>query len=260
VAALRFAPPLTLHRQRASSDRFAGVRVVVFRVVNGRSFSWEISMRLAGSCHQEWGYLAPSRRSMWKMRLFIFAAAIGASASGAVCCSLIYRPAAEASVAEHTLMPATEPTASVEKTTDMSQARLRIDSCSPADPGRVEDAGVLAPTSGAPRTRGRPDCPNRAGAEGPSPGSIAANVQTGTADSPAVSPSLNERASTSTASEVPGARRLRAPSKTTRAVVRTALRYGSYAAAWYQPWYGARERGSYGLQSRYGSYGDPAYQ
>jgi hypothetical protein len=92
-------------------------------------------MRLAGSCHQEWGYLAPSRRSMWKMHLFIFAAAIGASASGAVCCSLIYRPAAEASVAERTLMPATEPTASVEKTTDMSQATLRMDGCSPADPG-----------------------------------------------------------------------------------------------------------------------------
>jgi hypothetical protein len=200
-------------------------------------------MRLAGSCHQEWGYLAPSRRSMWKMRLFIFAAAIGASASGAACCSIIYHPAA----------------ASVEKTTDMSQARLRMDSCSPGDPGRVEDAGVLAPTSGAPRTRGRPDCPNRAGAEDPPPGAIAANVQTGTADSPAVSGSGNERASTSAASEVPGARGLRAPSKRTRAVIRTVPRYGSYAASGYQPWYGAREQGSYGLQSRYGSHGTPAY-
>jgi len=113
---------------------------------------------------------------------------------------------------------------------------------------------------GAPRTRGRPDCPNRAGAEGPSPGSTAANMRTGTADSPAVSASGNELASTSTASAVLGARGLRAPSKRTRAVVRTAPRYGSYAAAGYQPWYGAKERGSYGLQSRYGAYGNPEYQ
>ena len=139
-------------------------------------------MRLASICHPEWGYLAPSRRSTWKMRLFIFAAAIGASASGAVCCSLIYRPAPEASIAERTLMPTTEPTAGAKKTTDMSHARLQIDSCSPADPGRVEDAGALAPSGGAPRTRGRPDCPNRAGAEGPSPGPTAANVRTTTAD------------------------------------------------------------------------------
>ena len=215
-------------------------------------------MRLTDICHPEWGYLAPSRSSTWKMRVFIFAAAIGASASGAVCCSLVYRPVAEASIAERTLMPTTEPTAGTKKTTDMSQARLRIDSCSPADPGRVEDAGVLAPSGGAPRTRGRPDCPNRAGAEGPSPGSTAANVRTGTADSPAVSASGNELASTSMASVLPGACGLRAPSKRTRAVVRTAPRYGSYVAAGYQPWYGARKRGSYGLQSRYG--GNPEYQ
>ena len=54
----------------------------------------KISMRLTDICHPEWGYLAPSRSSTWKMRLFIFAAAIGASASGAVCCSLVYRPVA----------------------------------------------------------------------------------------------------------------------------------------------------------------------
>ena len=268
MAALRFAPPLTqvlattnnARQQCCFSDSFAGVRVVVFRVVNGRSFSWEISMRLADSCYSEWGYLAPSRSSTWKMRLFIFAAAIAASASGAVCCSLVYRPVAEASIAERTLTPAADPSAGAEEMTAMSQARLRIDSCSPADPVPVEDSGALAPAGGAPRTRGRPDCPNRAGADDPSPASPAANVRITTVDTPVVSASRNERASTSMASAVPDARLWRAPTKRTRAVVRTAPRYGSYAAAGYQAWYGARERGSYGLQSKYGSYTNQQYQ
>jgi hypothetical protein len=211
-------------------------------------------MRLAGICLPEWGYLAPRRSSTWKMRLFIFAAAIGASASGAVCCSLVYRPVAEASIAERTLTPAADPSAGAEETTEISHARLRLDSCSPADPGRVEDAGALALAGGAPRTRGRPDCPNRAGVDGPAPESPATNARTATADTPGVSASRNERARTSTASALPGARGRRAPTKRTGAVVCTAPRYGSCAAARYQPWYGARERGSYSLQSRNGPY------
>jgi hypothetical protein len=90
-----------------------------------------------GTCHPEWGYLAASRRSTWKMRLFIFAAAIGVSATGAACCSLVYRPlVAEVSVAERTLTPA-DRTAGPEKATETSQANVRIDACSPADPGRA---------------------------------------------------------------------------------------------------------------------------
>jgi hypothetical protein len=83
VAALRFAPPLTnvfAASQAVSSDGFVGVRVALFRVVNGRSFRSEITMGWTGICHPEWGYLAASRRSTWKLRLCIFAAAIGASA------------------------------------------------------------------------------------------------------------------------------------------------------------------------------------
>ncbi len=65
----------------------------------------------------------------------------------------------------------------------------------------------------------------------PSPASAAPNVRITTADAPAVSASRNERASTSTASALPGARGWRASTKRIRAVVRTAPRYGSYAAA-----------------------------
>ena len=211
-------------------------------------------MRLADTCHPEWGYLALSRRSTWKMRLFIFATAIGAAASGALCCSLVYRPVTEESVTERTLTPGGDRTVGAEKATDLSEARLRIGGCSPADPGRVEDAGALGPSGSAPRNHARPDCPVRAGIDGPSPGPHAANVRTATADTPAVSPSGSELASTSTASAAPVARGWKAPIKRARAVVRTAPRYRLYAAAGYQSWYGARERGSSGLQSRYGSY------
>ncbi len=144
MAALRFAPPLTnalAASQAVSSDGFVRVRVALFRVVNGRSFRSEITIGWTGICHPEWGYLAASRRSTWKLRLFIFAAAIGASATGAVCCSLGYRPVAEASVAERTLTPRGDRAVETEKATDMSEAKLRIDGCSPADSGRVEGAG-----------------------------------------------------------------------------------------------------------------------
>ena len=35
-------------------------------------------MRLAGTCHPEWGYLAPAPNFMRTARIFIIAAAIGA--------------------------------------------------------------------------------------------------------------------------------------------------------------------------------------
>ena len=166
---------------------------------------------------------------------------------------------AEASVAERTLTPA-DRTAGPEKATETSQANVRTDACSPADPGRVDDAGALAPDGAAPRTRGRPDCPNRAEVDGPSSGLPAANVRTAMADRPGISASRNERPSTSTASTAPVGPVWRAPIKRAQAVVPTAPRYGSYAAAGYQPWYSARQRGSYGLQSKYGSYTNQQYQ
>ena len=156
-------------------------------------------MGWTGTCHPEWGYLAASRRSTWKMRLFIFAAAVGASATGAACCSIVYRPlAAEVLVAERTLTPA-DRTAGPEKATETSQANVRTD----------------------------------------------ASMQ---------GPSLTSAASTAPLGPV-----WRAPIKRAQAVVPTAPRYGSYAAG-YQPWYSARQRGSYGLQSKYGSYTNRQYQ
>ena len=171
MAALRFAPPLTkvlaathnARRKRPLPTAFlafvllcSGSSMAEFLgcgIPNG--LDWYMSSGVGLSP-------AASRRSTWKMRLFIFAAAAGASATGAACCSLVYRPlVAEVSVAERTLTPA-DRTAGPEKATETSQANVRTDVCSPADPGRVDDAGALPPDGAAPRTRGRPDCPNRA--------------------------------------------------------------------------------------------------
>jgi hypothetical protein len=212
-----------------------------------------------GISHPEWGYLAPGG-SKWKMRLFIFAAAIVASATGAACCSFVYRPVlAEASVAERTLIP-DDQTALAEKASETSQVNVPIATCSPVDPGNIDDPEVPAPLGGVLHTLGRPDCPIRAGVDGQLPASAAGNLRTATAMS-ANNASRNVRTSApSSASTAPAARIWKPPSKGARVGVRAAPRYGSYAAAGYQPWYSANRAGAYGPPSRYGAYGDQQYR
>ena len=66
-------------------------------------------MRHAGNFNPEWGYLAPAPNLLRTMRLFVVAAAIGATASAAVVFSLMDRTAAETSVAARTLVQPVEP-------------------------------------------------------------------------------------------------------------------------------------------------------
>ena len=66
-------------------------------------------MRHNGNFNPEWGYLAPAPNFLRTTRLFVVAAAIGATASAAVVFSLMDRPAAETSVAARTLMQPVEP-------------------------------------------------------------------------------------------------------------------------------------------------------
>ncbi len=68
-------------------------------------------MPLTGLRHQEWGYLSAGPNRLRTARRVIISGAIGAMASAATFCSLIYRPAAEPSVAERTLVHAVDPTA-----------------------------------------------------------------------------------------------------------------------------------------------------
>ncbi len=218
-------------------------------------------MRLADTCHPKWGYLAPAPNFMKTARIFIVAAAIGVTASGAVFCSSFYRPVEEASVAERTLVSAENPRVGTDKTTDASQARLRSENCSLVEPRRVEYAGALSPAGGASCTHARSNRSDRAGAEGPALGEHA-SAATSLAESPRIKPPENpavgaaesERASAFAGSETESAAVRRAPVTKTRPVVRTAPRYRLYATTRYQQWYAERERGFYGLQSGYGSY------
>jgi hypothetical protein len=61
-------------------------------------------MRHAGNFNPEWGYLAPAPGFLRTVRIALVAAAVGASAGGAVVFSLIERPVAETSVAARTLV------------------------------------------------------------------------------------------------------------------------------------------------------------
>ena len=61
-------------------------------------------MRHAGNFNPEWGYIAPAPHFLRTARVFVVAAAIGATASAAVVFSLMDRPAAETSVAARTLV------------------------------------------------------------------------------------------------------------------------------------------------------------
>jgi hypothetical protein len=66
-------------------------------------------MRHVGNFNPEWGYLAPAPSLLRTARVFLVAAAIGASTSAAVVLSLTDRPAAETTVAARTLVLSAEP-------------------------------------------------------------------------------------------------------------------------------------------------------
>ena len=99
-------------------------------------------MPLAGACHPEWGYLAPAPNFLRIARIFMIAAAIGAMASAAIFCSLIYRPAAETSVVERTLVHAVDPTAGAGTMADALPGQPQSECCLVLEPRRTADAGV----------------------------------------------------------------------------------------------------------------------
>ena len=99
-------------------------------------------MPLAGACHAEWGYLAPAPNVLRTARIFIIAAAIGAMASAAIFCSLMYRPAAETSVAERTLVHAVDPTSGAGMMADALPPQPQSERCLVLEPRGTADAGA----------------------------------------------------------------------------------------------------------------------
>ena len=112
-------------------------------------------MRHAGNFNPEWGYLAPAPNFLRTTRLFVVAAAIGATASAAVVFSLMDRPAAETSVAARTLVQPVEPRAGAQRTAcGAATNAIRAGFCLPDAARRCIERDAAA-RRGCRRARGR---------------------------------------------------------------------------------------------------------
>ena len=113
-------------------------------------------MRHAGNFNPEWGYLAPAPNFLRTTRLFVVAAAIGATASAAVVFSLMDRPAAETSVAARNVGAASRAGAAGAQRTACGAAAnaIRAGFCLPDAARRCIERDAAA-RRGCRRVRGR---------------------------------------------------------------------------------------------------------
>ena len=217
----------------------------------------EAFMRHNGNFNPEWGYLAPAPNFLRTTRLFVVAAAIGATASAAVVFSLMDRPAAETSVAARTLMQPVEPArnapqlqtpsthASVSQT-QRADASGAIWSQGAAVVAHASAGSPAASKSGAASTTQHPTIA----------AALAESPRTMTTEAPPVRPLASE-SNTVPAAEAAPAAALKAPVRKPHAVARAAPRYRlpRYAA----PGYNSMERGPFAFLRQYGSYGGQEY-
>ena len=224
-------------------------------------------MRHAGNFNPEWGYLAPAPNFLRTTRLFVVAAAIGATASAAVVFSLMDRPAAETSVAARTLVQPVEPAVPARSAPLVAQVQT------PSEPPSFSQT-QRADTSSAMRPQGATVAVHARARHLPLSGAASTTQQR-----PAVAAALAE-APKIMATEAPLARALTtessivagpeaapapAPASTPRVVIRKPRavaravqpRYDlpRYAAPRYEPRYEPLQRGLYAFLRRYGSYG-----
>jgi hypothetical protein len=227
-------------------------------------------MRHAGNFNPEWGYLAPAPNFLRTTRLFVVAAAIGATASAAVVFSLMDRPAAETSVAARTLVQPVEPALPARSAPLVAQLQTQSEPASASQTQRADASSAMRPQgaavavyagaaslvaseSGAASTTQSPPIAAVL-AESPrimtteAPPAHALTTESGTAAAPEVA-----QAPTPTPAPAP-----RAVMKKPRAVARAVQpRYDvpRYAAPRYEPRYDSMQRGPYALLRQYGSFG-----
>jgi hypothetical protein len=227
-------------------------------------------MRHAGNFNPEWGYLVPAPNFLRTTRLFVVAAAIGATASAAVVFSLMDRPAAETSVAARTLVQPVEPALPARSAPLVAQLQTQSEPASASQTQRADASSAMRPQgaavavyagaaslvaseSGAASTTQSPPIAAVL-AESPrimtteAPPAHALTTESGTAAAPEVA-----QAPTPTPAPAP-----RAVMKKPRAVARAVQpRYDvpRYAAPRYEPRYDSMQRGPYALLRQYGSFG-----
>jgi len=228
-------------------------------------------MRHAGNFNPEWGYVAPAPNFFRTARLFVVAAAIGATASAAVIFSLMDRPVAETSVAARTLVRPVEPASPARSAPLMAQLQTQSEPASVPQTPRADAAGAIRPQGAAVVAHAGEASPavSESSAASTPPRPITAAL----ADAPRImttetSPAraLASESNTAAAPEVaPAAAAVTAPTPTPRATLKkpaavaraAAPRYDlpRYAAPRYEPPYYAMERGAYAFMRQYGAFG-----
>lgn len=105
-------------------------------------------MRHAGNFNPEWGYIAPAPNFLRTTRLFVVAAAIGATASAAVVFSLMDRPAAE-TVAARTLVRPAEPALPARNAALVAQLQTQSEPASVSQTQRADAPSAMRPQGAA---------------------------------------------------------------------------------------------------------------
>jgi len=223
-------------------------------------------MRHAGNFNPEWGYLAPAPNFLRTTRLFVVAAAIGATASAAVVFSLMDRPAAETSVAARTLVQPVEPALPARSAPLVAQLQTQSEPASASQTQRADASSAMRPQgaavavyagaaslvaseSGAASTTQSP----------PIAAVLAESPRIMTTEAPPAHALPTESSSAAAPEAAPTpAPAPRAVMKKPRAVARAVQpRYDvpRYAAPRYEPRYDSMQRGPYALLRQYGSFG-----
>ena len=224
-------------------------------------------MRHAGNFNPEWGYLAPAPNFLRTTRLFVVAAAIGATASAAVVFSLMDRPAAETSVAARTLVQPVEPALPARSAPLVAQLQTQSEPASASQTQRADASSAMRPQGAAVAVYAGAASPvaSESGAASttqspPIAAVLAESPKIMTTDAPPAHAPTTE-SGTAAAPEVAQATPAPAPRavmKKPRAVARAVQpRYDvpRYAAPRYEPRYDSMQRGPYALLRQYGSFG-----
>jgi hypothetical protein len=220
-------------------------------------------MRHAGNFNPEWGYLAPAPSLLRTTRLFVVAAAIGATASAAVVFSLMDRTAAETSVAARTLVQPVEPAMPARSAPLVAQLQTQSAQASVSQTQRADTATAMRPQGAAVAAHASAGSPAATESGSPSttqrpPGAaaLAEAPRIMTTEAPPAR-ALATESSTAAAPEAAPAAPAPAPRavmKKPRAVARAVQpRYDlpRYAA----PRYDSMQRGPYAFLRQYGSFG-----
>ena len=222
-------------------------------------------MRHAGNFNPEWGYLAPAPNFLRTTRLFVVAAAIGATASAAVVFSLMDRPAAETSVAARTLVQPVAPAVPARSAPLVAQVQTPSEPPSFSQTQRADTSSAMRPQGATVAVHARAASPaaNESGAASTTQQRPA--VAAALAETPKImateAPSARALTTESSIAAAPEAAPAPAPASAPRVVIRKPRavaravqpRYDlpRYAAPRYEP----MQRGLYAFLRRYGSYG-----